>query len=54
MLTGAGDNDVLCGGRGNDVLTGDSGADLFGGGKGRDVATDLNPTDGDTTDGSVP
>jgi Ca2+-binding RTX toxin-like protein len=45
---------VLCGGRGNDVLTGNSGADLFGGGKGRDVATDLNPADGDATDGSVP
>jgi predicted extracellular nuclease len=48
---GAGD-DVLRGGQGIDTLTGGTGADLFSGGQGTDLNTDVNPGEGDTTDGT--
>jgi Ca2+-binding RTX toxin-like protein len=49
----AGD-DTLDGGTGPDRLTGGLGADRFVGGTGKDVATDVNPADGDTQDGTTP
>ncbi|MET0829745.1 MAG: Ig-like domain-containing protein [Microbacterium sp.] len=47
-------NDLLCGGRGNDTLTGGPGGDRFSGGSGPDTATDLNPAQGDSQDGTIP
>jgi Ca2+-binding RTX toxin-like protein len=47
-------NDLLCGGRGNDTLTGGAGGDRFSGGMGTDTATDLNPAQGDSQDGTIP
>lgn len=54
VLIGGPDNDTLRGGLGIDTLTGDSGADNFSGGAGVDIATDFNPGDGDTSDGTIP
>jgi Ca2+-binding RTX toxin-like protein len=51
---GLGGNDLLCGGRGPDTLGGGSGADRFGGGPGPDTANDLNPSEEDSQDGSIP
>jgi Ca2+-binding RTX toxin-like protein len=53
-LSGGAGDDTLDGGRGPDRLTGGQGADRFVGGAGKDLATDFNPADGDTRDGSVP
>jgi hypothetical protein len=53
-LSGAGGIDLLCGGHGGDTLTGGPGADRFSGGAGTDIATDLNATEGDTQDGTIP
>jgi Ca2+-binding RTX toxin-like protein len=39
---------------GKDTLTGGAGADRFSGGPGVDTATDLNPAQGDTQDGTIP
>jgi len=53
-ISGAGGNDILRGGSGNDTLTGGAGADFFSGGPGVDAATDLDPAQGDTQDGTIP
>jgi Ca2+-binding RTX toxin-like protein len=53
-LSGGPGDDTLDGGRGPDRLTGGQGADRFAGGQGKDVATDFNPADGDTQDGTIP
>ncbi|HSK72136.1 MAG TPA: Ig-like domain-containing protein, partial [Pyrinomonadaceae bacterium] len=62
ILRGEGGNDILIGGFGNDrleggadndTLTGGLGADFFSGGAGTDTATDFNPGEGDTTDGTL-
>ncbi len=62
-LIGNGGNDTLEGGIGNDALfgaqnddklTGGTGADRFSGGTGTDTQTDFNPSQGDTSDGTVP
>jgi VCBS repeat-containing protein len=53
-LSGGGGNDSLTGGLGDDRLTGGLGADRFSGGPGRDRATDYTPSQGDTTDGTIP
>jgi Ca2+-binding RTX toxin-like protein len=54
ILNGGNGNDVMFGQAGNDTLTGGPGADYFSGGPGIDVATDFNPAQGDTTDGTIP
>jgi CSLREA domain-containing protein/uncharacterized repeat protein (TIGR01451 family) len=54
VLNGGSGNDVMYGQRGDDTLTGGPGADFFSGGPGFDVATDFNPVQGDTTDGTIP
>ncbi|MGH3477235.1 MAG: Ig-like domain-containing protein, partial [Nocardioidaceae bacterium] len=53
-LSGGGGDDSLDGGSASDRLTGGLGADRFTGGSGTDTATDLNATEGDTTDGTIP
>ncbi len=53
-LLGEAGNDVLCGDRGTDTLSGGDGADLFSGGRSKDVAIDLDPAEGDASDGSLP
>jgi Ca2+-binding RTX toxin-like protein len=53
LLGGAG-NDRLEGGADSDTLTRGLGADSFSGGRSTDTATDLNPGQGDTQDGTVP
>ena len=54
VLVGRGGDDILCADRGSDVMIGGDGGDLFSGGRGFDLALDLRPSDGDSTDGSVP
>ena len=54
VLAGGNDADVLRGGKGNDTLAGGSGADSFSGGAGTDTATDINGSEGDTQDGTIP
>ena len=54
VLNGGSGNDALFGQRGDDILTGGPGADFFSGGPGFDIATDFNPGQGDTTDGTIP
>ena len=44
----------MSGDSGNDRLTGAPGGDRFSGGSGTDMATDLNPADGDTQDATIP
>jgi Ca2+-binding RTX toxin-like protein len=53
-LTGDDGHDTMSGGSGNDRLTGGAGGDRFSGGSGLDSATDLNPAEGDSRDGSIP
>ncbi len=53
-ISGNDGNDILRGGSGNDTLTGGAGADFFSGGSGADTATDLDPAQGDTQDGTIP
>jgi VCBS repeat-containing protein len=62
-MSGGSGNDTLIGGTGDDTMSGDSGNDRlaggpgddsFSGGSGTDTATDLNPADGDSQDGSIP
>ena len=53
-INGGDGNDILRGSSGDDVLTGGAGADVFSGGSGVDTATDLNPAQGDTQDGTIP
>ena len=53
-LSGEGDNDSLWGQSGNDTLTGGLGADFFSGGAGNDKAADFTPSQGDTSDGTIP
>jgi Ca2+-binding RTX toxin-like protein len=53
-ISGGDGNDILRGSSGNDTLTGGAGADFFSGGSGVDTATDLNPAQGDTQDGTIP
>jgi Ca2+-binding RTX toxin-like protein len=53
-ISGGDGNDIIRGSSGNDMLTGGSGADVFSGGSGVDAATDLNPAQGDTQDGTIP
>jgi hypothetical protein len=52
LLRGGGGDDQLYGESGDDTLTGNSGADWFSGGPGTDVNTDLDPIQGDATDGT--
>ena len=54
ILTGGDGDDSLGGGSGGDRLTGGSGADRFNGGSGTDTATDFDPAEGDTTEGTIP
>ena len=53
-LNGGEGDDTLAGGLGNDQLTGGPGADSFSGGPGRDTATDFDPAEADTADGTIP
>lgn len=53
-LDGGNDNDILRGSSNSDTLTGGSGADFFSGASGKDTATDLNASEGDTQDGTIP
>jgi RTX calcium-binding nonapeptide repeat (4 copies)/Bacterial Ig domain len=53
-LDGCSDNDILRGSSNADTLTGGSGADLFSGASGKDAATDLDASQGDTQDGTIP
>jgi hypothetical protein len=53
-ISGGDGNDILRGSSGNDTLTGGAGADFFSGGSGVDTATDLNPAQGETQDGTIP
>jgi hypothetical protein len=53
-ISGGDGNDILRGSSGKDALTGGAGADRFSGGPGVDTATDLNPAQGDTQDGTIP
>jgi Ca2+-binding RTX toxin-like protein len=53
-ISGGDGNDILRGGSGNDTLTGGTGADFFSGGSGVDTASDFNPAQGDTQDGTIP
>jgi hypothetical protein len=52
-LDGDNGNDILQGEGGDDTLSGGAGADFFSGGSGTDTATDFNPGEGDTTDGTL-
>jgi VCBS repeat-containing protein len=52
-LDGGDGKDSLSGGLGDDVLTGGLAADTFSGGSGNDTATDFDPRDGDTQDGTM-
>jgi Ca2+-binding RTX toxin-like protein len=54
VLNGGNGNDILRGNQGDDRLTGSAGADSFSGGAGTDTATDFNPAEGDTQDGTMP
>jgi Ca2+-binding RTX toxin-like protein len=54
ILDGGNGNDILHGNPGSDKLTGGSGADFFSGGADSDTATDFTPSQGDTTDGTIP
>ena len=51
-LRGGSGADLLCGQNGRDTLVGGPDADRFSGGHGRDTLVDLDPAEGDTTDGS--
>jgi Ca2+-binding RTX toxin-like protein len=53
-LLGGEHDDSLHGGRGRDRLAGGPGADRFNGGPGKDLATDFDPAEGDTQDGTMP
>lgn len=53
-LDGGDGGDALFGQDGRDILIGGPAADRFSGGKGRDTLVDLDPAEGDTTDGSRP
>ena len=53
-IYGANGDDALYGEAGNDILSGGRGADFFSGGTGTDTALDFTPSEGDTTDGSIP
>jgi RTX calcium-binding nonapeptide repeat (4 copies) len=53
-LNGGGGGDTMSGGSGNDRLSGGHGGDRFSGGPGTDAATDLDPGDGDSQDGTIP
>jgi Ca2+-binding RTX toxin-like protein len=53
-ISGGDGSDILRGSSGNDTLTGGAGADFFSGGSGVDTATDFNPAQGDTQDGTIP
>jgi len=53
-LSGGAGDDTVDGGRAKDRLGGGPGADLFVGGPGKDVARDLNRSEGDTQDGTIP
>jgi VCBS repeat-containing protein len=53
-LSGGDGADTMAGGQGNDTLTGGPGGDRFSGGSGTDTATDLDPGQGDTQDGTIP
>jgi VCBS repeat-containing protein len=53
-LDGGSGDDTMSGESGNDRLTGGPGDDSFSGGSGTDTATDLNPADGDSQDGTIP
>lgn len=52
VLSGGDGDDTLGGGDGDDVITGGAGADSFSGGRGVDSLADLDPTEGDTHDGT--
>jgi Ca2+-binding RTX toxin-like protein len=54
IISGGDGNDILRGSSGSDTLTGGAGADVFSGGPGVDTATDLNPAQEDTQDGTIP
>jgi Ca2+-binding RTX toxin-like protein len=54
VINGGSDDDALYGMRGDETLTGGPGADFFSGGPGSDSATDFNPAEGDSDDGSIP
>jgi VCBS repeat-containing protein len=53
-LSGGEGDDTMVGGMGNDTLTGGPGGDRFSGGPGTDTATDLDPGQGDSQDGTIP
>ena len=53
-LSGGAGDDTVDGGRAKGRLGGGPGADLFVGGPGKDVARDLNRSEGDTQDGTIP
>jgi VCBS repeat-containing protein len=53
-VAGGGGDDTMSGGSGDDRLSGGPGGDRFSGGSGLDAATDLDPGDGDTQDGTIP
>jgi VCBS repeat-containing protein len=53
-LTGGGGDDTMSGDSGNDRFSGGPGADRFSGGSGTDAATDLDPAEGDSQDGTIP
>ena len=53
-LEGGSGNDALFGAQNDDKLTGGTGADRLSGGTGADAQTDFNPSQGDTSDGTVP